>query len=86
MGSAVASAQAPAAPQPAPSSPLEYRSAIHDYKVYADEKLKSWRESNDTAAGAGGWRAYAREIQGGEPARDAPGGAGHGHHSGRGKQ
>lgn len=67
-----ASAAAPANPAAAPSpARLEYRSALEGYQSYTDEKLLSWKESNDRVGSIGGWRVYAKEAQ--EPA--APGAA-----------
>ena len=45
-----------------------YRSAFEGYQSYTDEPVQSWRESNDTVGKIGGWRVYAREAQGGQPA------------------
>lgn len=64
---ALAQAQAPAAP-------AAWRSAFEGYQPFADAPIASWRESNDTVGRIGGWRAYAREAQGDEPAQAAPGG------------
>lgn len=44
-----------------------YESALSRYRRAADERQLPWRESNDTAARIGGWRAYARESQPPEP-------------------
>jgi hypothetical protein len=46
-----------------------YRSSLADYRVLSDEKLTSWKETNDNVGRIGGWRAYAKEAQ-------APGSAG----------
>ncbi|MGE0315090.1 MAG: hypothetical protein AB7P21_26025 [Lautropia sp.] len=40
---------------------LDYRSAFSNYRR-ADEQSVDWREANETAARAGGWRAYLREA------------------------
>ena len=47
----------------APIPPLKYQSSLTGYRRFGDEKLTPWKEANETAAGAGGWRAYARETQ-----------------------
>lgn len=67
-----AAAQAQAAPDPAPLLQLQYTSVIQDYRSYADAPVQSWRDANDRASSIGGWRAYAKEIQGAAPAKDAP--------------
>lgn len=66
-----ASAQAVRAPAPVASAPAEkagagpgYRSALETYQPFNEEKVRSWTESNDTVGRIGGWRAYAREVQG----------------------
>ncbi len=56
-----AGAQTPAAPGP-------YQSAFEGYQAYSDDKVRPWKESNDTVGQIGGWRVYAREAQGGPPA------------------
>lgn len=66
-----ATAQVPAAADAAPPIRLQYTSAIDGYKPYADAPVQPWRESNDQAGRIGGWRAYAKEIQGAAPAKDA---------------
>lgn len=53
-------------------SKLQYTSALQTYKAYADQPVESWREANDRVGRIGGWRAYAKEIQTGEPAKDVP--------------
>ena len=55
----------------APASPLAYRSAFDGYKRMADQPVQPWRESNDTVGRIGGWKAYAREGQGGPMAGSA---------------
>jgi hypothetical protein len=61
-----AAAQAPQ-PAPAASAPVApaYRSAFENYRPFAAEEVQDWRRSNDAARDIGGWRAYAREMQGG---------------------
>ena len=49
-----------------------YRSAFDGYRNHADQPVGSWREANDRVGRIGGWRAYAREAQGGDAA-SAPG-------------
>ena len=72
--------------QPAPGSakpdPLDaeasvprviYQSALANYRVLSDEKVKPWKETNDKVGRIGGWRAYAKEAQQPEaPAGSAP--------------
>ncbi|MBI3369857.1 MAG: hypothetical protein HY021_15820 [Burkholderiales bacterium] len=51
---------------------VAYESAFSRYRRTGDDKAIPWRESNDTAARIGGWRAYAREAQQPDPAPSAP--------------
>ena len=51
---------------------VTYESAFSRYRRAGDNKAIPWRESNETAARIGGWRAYAREAQQPEPAPSAP--------------
>ena len=71
-------AGAPVAETPAPQSVAagRYQSAFEGYRAYSDDKVLSWRESNDTVGKVGGWRVYAREAQGAQPAaaKEAAGG------------
>jgi hypothetical protein len=68
-----ASAQDRRAPRPDPADPraaaaaLEHRSALSAYRRVGGEDPPplAWRDANDTVARIGGWRAYAREAQGG---------------------
>ena len=88
-------ASAPVASASTPGGPA-YRSAFDGYRHHADQPVGSWREANDRVGRIGGWRAYAREAQGGDAA-SAPGdrrpeapahaasGAGKGGHAGHGK-
>ena len=63
-----ASAQARPDPvTPIPAVKLEYRSTLSTYKAYADQPVQSWREANEEVGRIGGWRAYAKEMQAGEP-------------------
>lgn len=62
-------AQAPAAPAPAsaasaPQSTPAYHSALEGYQPFTDEKLRSWKQANDTVGKIGGWRVYAKEAAG----------------------
>lgn len=72
---------------PSTASPATYRSALEGYQPYRDEKIKPWKESNDTVGKIGGWRAYAKEAA--EPANQggaAPAAPGAAHpHAGHGK-
>lgn len=43
-------------------TPLPYTSALQGYQPFVDEKVRSWKESNDTVGKIGGWRAYAKEA------------------------
>lgn len=49
-----------------------YESSFSRYRRMAQDEAIPWRESNDTAARIGGWRAYAREAQLPGPAPAAP--------------
>ena len=87
-----AQAQAPRrADRPDPLDPkarvpaVSYQSPFAQYRRLSDEKLLSWREANDTVAGVGGWRVYAREAQQPDPSpaakpASAPPPAGHNGH------
>ena len=70
-GTATAQPAADAA-QPSLPSKLQYVSPLRAYKPYADQPVESWREANDRVGRIGGWRAYAKEAQMGQPAKDAP--------------
>jgi hypothetical protein len=50
---------------------VRYESSLSRYRGAAEAKAIPWRESNDTAARIGGWRAYAREAQQPDPASSA---------------
>lgn len=66
-------AQNPALPSgPAGAVALEYRSTLDNYQRFTDEKVRSWKESNDTVGRIGGWREYARQSR--EPAAPSPAG------------
>jgi hypothetical protein len=45
-----------------------YNSAFEGYRPFEATQVQDWRQSNETVRAIGGWRAYAREIQGGGPA------------------
>jgi hypothetical protein len=49
-----------------------YKSSFGAYRAQSEPEVAPWRDSNDTAARIGGWRAYAREAQGAEAATPAP--------------
>ena len=42
---------------------VTYRSPLADYRALSDEKVMSWKETNDNVARIGGWRVYAKEAQ-----------------------
>jgi hypothetical protein len=68
---------APAAAQSAP-----YSSAFEGYRSFFADEVGDWRKANDTVREIGGWRAYAREIQGGSqspPGAAAPANPHQGH-------
>ena len=72
FGCIVASAPASAAPalEGAAKAPslARYESALSDYRRFADQPVADWRDANAVVGRIGGWRAYARESQGGAPA------------------
>jgi hypothetical protein len=43
---------------------LTYESSFSKYRRLGDQDPVAWREANDTVTRIGGWRAYAREVQG----------------------
>ena len=65
-----------------------YKSALADYRRFADQPVGDWRDANAVVGQIGGWRAYARESQGGASAatsgdagpRDTPNGSAHDAH------
>lgn len=59
----------PAAAQPAAGA---YNSAFEGYRPFAAGEVGDWRKANDTVRDIGGWRAYAREIQGGAQSSSQP--------------
>lgn len=51
----------------APARPASgYQSAFDGYRPFSEQKMLSWRESNDLVGRIGGWQAYAREAAGGD--------------------
>lgn len=60
-------------PQQPASRPQPFRSAFEGFTHFDDVEISPWRETNDTVRAIGGWRAYAREVQGTptQPARGA---------------
>lgn len=70
LAQASGKAKGDAAPPVLPST-LEYRSSLGSYKAYAEQPVESWRDANDRVGRIGGWRAYAKEIQSGEPAKES---------------
>ena len=52
------------------SGGLSFRSALHGYQKFTDEKVGSWRDANDNVGRIGGWREYAKEAQGGQGQSD----------------
>jgi len=84
LGFAALAASLPLAAQTAPPAPTEtpaYRSAFEGYRTFGGGEVQDWRNSNDTVRAVGGWRAYAREMQGAAsaPAVGAPAPQGEGH-------
>ena len=49
-----------------------YKSTFGAYRAQSEPEVAPWRDSNDTAARIGGWRAYAREAQGAATAPSVP--------------
>lgn len=77
LTAAALAASLPLAAQPAgqPGTGAEpYLSAFEGYRPFESGEVQEWRKSNDTVREIGGWRAYAREIQGGSqsPGAAAP--------------
>ena len=60
-----------AAPVP-DTAQAAYRSTLEGYKPYTDEKITSWKESNNTAGRTGGWREYAKQAAQPESTSAAP--------------
>ena len=59
---------APVVPTAAEGAGLAYRSAFDGYRGFTDQPVGSWRKANDDVGRIGGWKAYARERQGGDAA------------------
>ena len=47
--------------------PLQYRSALAQYRKFDDLPVGSWTEINSTVGKIGGWRTYAKEARQPEP-------------------
>jgi hypothetical protein len=75
LTSALAGAALAQTPAPSVPAATEFRSAIDGYQPYTDEKIRSWKDANDTTARIGGWRAYAKEAQQAQQAPTTPGAA-----------
>ena len=50
----------PADPQSA-VAPIPYESVFRSYRPFTDEKIVSWRATNDLVQKLGGWQAFARD-------------------------
>ena len=64
--SSMAWGQAPARPADPTDArtggnPVRYESAFSGYRPYTDEKVVSWRATNDLVQKLGGWQAFARD-------------------------
>lgn len=57
---------------PIPAASTAYNSAFEGYRPFVTEEIQDWRRSNDTVREIGGWRAYAREISGGQGPASQP--------------
>ena len=59
-------------------------SAFDGYRGFTEQPVESWQKANDAVGRAGGWKAYAREGQGGAAAGSSEGAmpAGHAGHAG----
>lgn len=53
----------PAAQQQSGLIDLTYRSTLHSYQRFSEEKVGSWRDANDNVGRIGGWREYAKESR-----------------------
>ncbi|MGQ0656270.1 MAG: hypothetical protein ACT4P4_29110 [Betaproteobacteria bacterium] len=67
----------------APVPPVQYRSALSDYKPFREPEVVNWREVNDEVKGLGGHMGHAvkpkpgaKQEPGQPPQRGAPGGHG----------
>lgn len=69
LAASLAAGAQPSVPAPggqgAPVAQPTYSSAFEGYKSFSANEVGDWRKANETAREIGGWRAYAREIQGG---------------------
>ena len=63
LAAGAAAAQAGPPPGAPAGTPFSYRSVLEQYQPYAEQPVGSWRDANDTVGRIGGWRAYAREVQ-----------------------
>jgi hypothetical protein len=59
----LAASPAPADPG-APVPPVQYQSALADYRAYTDENVADWRSVNDAVARAGGHVGIMRDATG----------------------
>lgn len=66
--SLAALAQTAAPPSAAPS----YNSAFESYRPFFAEEVGDWRKANETVREIGGWRSYAKEIQGESQGAEQP--------------
>lgn len=61
----IAQAQSNARPDPADPKlggpPVRYESSFTGYRAFTDEKIVSWRATNDLVQKLGGWAAFARD-------------------------
>ena len=61
----IALAQSNARPDPADpklgGAPVRHESAFAGYRAFTDEKVVSWRATNDLVQKLGGWQAFARD-------------------------
>jgi hypothetical protein len=81
LGTAMFAANLAAVAQTATPAPVQRAEAapaapdFEGYRPFSAEEVGDWRKANDTVREIGGWRAYAREIQGGSQGSAQPGGA-----------
>lgn len=79
LTAAALAASLPLPAQPNSTAPsaeaAPYRSAFEGYRAFESGEIQDWRKSNNTVREIGGWRAYAREIQGGTQSPASPGSA-----------
>ena len=55
--------QAQVDPPGALAPPLQFRSALAQYRKFDAQPVASWGELNATVSTIGGWRSYAREAR-----------------------